>query len=163
MSLISYEDVRPWVNSIRAKVSSREMPPWGADPHYGTFRDDRSLSTTQIETIVKWADGGAPRGRDADLPRVPSFASRWSHGDPDVVIEMPVEFAIPAEGEVPVIDFCTTAPFTQDVYVKALEVREGTPGVIHHAGVNVIDRRSRSCSRSCRAAVTRSIKAMRAS
>jgi len=140
MSLISYEDVRPWAKSIRAKVASREMPPWGADPHYGTFKDDRSLSTAQIETIVTWADGGAPRGRDADLPRVPSFTAGWSHGEPDVVIDMPVDFAIPAEGQVPVIDFFTRAPFTQDVYVKALEVRPGTEGVIHHAGMYVIDK-----------------------
>src|SRR6478672_10469136 len=140
MSLVSYEDARPWAKSIRAKVSSREMPPWGADPHYGTFKDDRSLSAAQIDTIVKWADGGAPRGNDADLPRLPAFTPGWSHGEPDVVIDMPVEFAIPAEGEVPVIDFFTKSPFTQDVYVKALEVREGTPGVIHHAGLYVIDR-----------------------
>jgi len=140
MSLVSYEDVRPWAKAIRSKVVSREMPPWGADPHYGTFKDDRSLSAAQIATIAAWAEGGAPRGRDADLPRMPSFTAGWSHGEPDVVIDMPVEFAIPAEGEVPVIDFFTKAPFTQDVYVKALEVREGTAGVIHHAGVYVIDK-----------------------
>jgi hypothetical protein len=140
MSLVSYEDVRPWAKAIRSKVVSREMPPWGADPHYGTFKDDRSLNAAQIATIVSWADGGAPRGRDTDLPRLPSFTAGWSHGEPDVVIDMPVEFAIPAEGEVPVIDFFTKSPFTQDVYVKALEVREGTAGVIHHAGVYVIDK-----------------------
>jgi hypothetical protein len=140
MSLVSYEDVRPWAKAVRSKVVGREMPPWGADPHYGTFKDDRSLSAAQIATIAAWADGGAPRGRDADLPRMPSFTAGWSHGEPDVVIDMPVEFAIPAEGEVPVIDFFTKAPFTQDVYVKALEVREGTAGVIHHAGVYVIDK-----------------------
>ena len=123
MSLIAFEDVRPWAKAIRSKVVSREMPPWGADPHYGTFKDDRSLSAAQIATIAAWADGGAPRGRDADLPRMPSFTAGWSHGEPDVVIDMPVEFAIPAEGEVPVIDFFTKAPFTQDVYVKALEVK----------------------------------------
>ena len=137
MSLISYEDARPWAKSIRAKVVSREMPPWGADPHYGTFKDDRSLSAAQIDTIAAWADGGAPRGRDANLPRLPSFAAGWSHGEPDVVIDMPVEFAIPAEGEVPVIDFFTKTPFTQDVYVKALEVRR------RHAGRHPSRRRLR--------------------
>ena len=135
MSLISYEDVRPWAKSIRAKVANREMPPWGADPHYGTFKDDRSLSPAQIDTIAKWADAGAPSGDDADLPPVPAFAAGWSHGEPDVVIEMPVEFAIPAEGEVPVIDFFTKSPFTQDVLREgARGPAEGTPGVIHHAG-----------------------------
>src|ERR687886_395536 len=81
---------------------TREIAPWGADPHYGKFKDDRSLTAEQIETIAKWVDAGAPKGSDADLPRMPTFASGWSHGQPDVVIEMPVDFDVPAEGEVPV-------------------------------------------------------------
>jgi len=140
MSLLSYEDVRPWAKSIRAKVSSREMPPWGADPRFGRFKDDRSLSVAAIDTIAKWVDAGAPRGSAADLPPVPKAADGWSHGEPDIVIDMPVDFAIPAEGEVPITDFFVKAPFTHDVYVKALEVRPGTAGVIHHAGLYVIDR-----------------------
>jgi len=140
MSLISYDEVRPWAKSIRKKVAGREMPPWGADPRYGKFKDDRSLTDAQIATVTAWVDAGAPRGNDRDLPAAPKFASAWSHGEPDVVIEMPVDFAIPAEGEVPVIDFFTRAPFDRDVYVKALEVRPGTEGVIHHAGLYVIDK-----------------------
>src|SRR4029453_17041626 len=105
MSLLSYEDVRPWAKSIRLKVANREMPPWGADPRFGTFKDDRSLTPEQIDTIAKWVDAGAPKGRGAALPPAPEFASGWSHGEPDVVIEMPVDFEIPAQGQVPVIDF----------------------------------------------------------
>src|SRR5437773_7490258 len=101
MSLVSYDEVRPWAKSIRLKVANREMPPWGADPHFGTFKDDRSLTDEQITTITKWVDAGAPKGSDADLPVVPAFATGWSHGEPDVVIEMPVDFEIPAEGELP--------------------------------------------------------------
>src|SRR3989442_2336770 len=140
MSLISYGDVRPWEKSIGLKVASREMPPWGADPRFGKFKDDRSLSADEIETIARWVDAGAPKGRDADLPSVPTFATGWSHGQPDVIIEMPVDFQIPAEGEVPVIDFFTRSPFTEDVYVKGLEVRPGTSAVVHHAGLYVIDK-----------------------
>src|SRR5207244_382725 len=125
MSLLSYQDVRPWAKAIRVKVTNREMPPWGADPHYGTWKDDRSLTDTQIDTIAKWVDAGAPKGDDKDLPPPPTFADGWSHGQPDVVIEMPVDFDIPAEGEVPVIDFFTKTPFSEDVHVKALDVRPG--------------------------------------
>ena len=53
MSLISYEEVRPWAKSIKAKVASREMPPWGADPRYGTFKDDRASAPRQIDTIAQ--------------------------------------------------------------------------------------------------------------
>jgi len=140
MSLVSYEEVRPWAKSVRLKVANREMPPWGADSRFGKFKDDRSLTPEQIETIVRWVDAGAPRGSDADLPPVPTFASGWSRGQPDVVIEMPVDFEIPAEGQVPVIDFFAKSPFTQDVFIKALEIRPGTPGVVHHAGVYVVER-----------------------
>jgi len=140
MSLLTFDDGRPWAKSIRVKVASREMPPWGADPRFGIFTDDRSLRAGQIDTIARWVDAGAPRGSDSDLPLAPTLATGWSHGEPDVVIEMPVDFEIPAEGEVPVIDFFAKSPFTQDVYVKALEVRPGTSGVVHHAGLYVIDR-----------------------
>lgn len=85
MSLIPFEDVRPWAKSIRTKVAKREMPPWGADPQYGKFKDDRSLSAAEIETITKWVDDGAPKGDAADLPQPPAFADGWSHGEPDVV------------------------------------------------------------------------------
>jgi len=140
MALLTYDDVRPWAKSIRRKVMSRETPPWGADRRYGKFVDDQSLSDAEIDTIARWVDDGAPKGDAADLPSAPVFATGWSHGEPDVVIEMPVNFDIPAEGEVLVTDFFTKSPFTQDVYVKALEIRPTTPGVVHHAGVYVVDR-----------------------
>jgi mono/diheme cytochrome c family protein len=140
MSLVKYDDVRPWARSIRAKVMNREMPPWGADPRYGKFKDDRSLTQEQIETIARWVDAGAPKGNEADLPPVPQLAAGWPRDQPDVVIEMPIDFEVPAEGEVPVIDFFARSPFTQDVYVKAIEVRPGSASVVHHAGLYVIDR-----------------------
>src|SRR5687767_7486313 len=123
MSLISYQDVRPWAKSIRNQVVSRVMPLWGASPLHGKFRDDRSLTEKQIDTIAKWVDAGAPKGNDADLPAVPKLAGGWTNGEPDIVIVMPVEFELPAEGEIPVTDFFVKAPFTEDVYVKAVEVR----------------------------------------
>src|SRR5260370_37626079 len=79
MTLTSYEDVRPWAKVIKTKVMSREMPPWGADPaHSLKMRNDRSLTQAQIDTIAAWADGGAPKGSDADLPPGPAFAEGWT-------------------------------------------------------------------------------------
>jgi hypothetical protein len=75
MTLLSYQDVRPWAKIIKSKVLAREMPPWGAEPEHSLkMRNDRSLSTKQIDTIVAWVDGGAPKGKDADLPPAPKFA-----------------------------------------------------------------------------------------
>ena len=140
MPLIAYQEVRPWAKAIKTQVTTRVMPPWGADPQHGRFRNDRSLSDAEIATIASWVDAGAPKGNDADLPAVPSFTSGWSGGQPDVVVEMPVDFDIPAEGQVDVTDFYVKAPFTQDAFIKALEVRPGVPEAVHHAGVYVVEK-----------------------
>src|SRR5262247_1363423 len=85
MSLLSYKEVRPWAKSIRETVVKRQMPPWLADPHYGKFANDRSLSQQQIDTIVAWVDGGAKEGDPKDLPPAPKFDdSGWHIGKPDV-------------------------------------------------------------------------------
>src|SRR5260221_13695271 len=71
MSLLTYEEARPWARSIKQKVTSREMPPWYIDRHIGItkFKDDPSLTDSEIATIVKWVDGGAPAGSMADMPK----------------------------------------------------------------------------------------------
>jgi hypothetical protein len=61
MSLLTYEEARPWARNIKTKVESRQMPPWFADPQYGHFLNDRSLKKSEIDTIVKWVDAGALR------------------------------------------------------------------------------------------------------
>src|SRR5262245_22107245 len=141
MSLLSYEDVRPWARAIKSKVASREMPPWGADPDQGLkMRNDPSLSKAQIDTIAAWVDAGAPRGNDADLPPAPRFAEGWTVGrEPDLVLEMPVEFDIPAEGELGVQMFYSKIPFEEDRFAEVLELRPGNRGVVHHAGLFVVD------------------------
>jgi len=68
MSLITYEDARPWAKAIRDEVSSRRMPPWGAVAGIGDFAGDPSLSTPEIDMLVAWVEGGAPEGDPAYLP-----------------------------------------------------------------------------------------------
>ena len=141
MSLLSYEDVRPWAKAIKTKVVSREMPPWGADSEHSLkMRNDPSLSNAQIGTIVAWVDGGAPKGDAADLPPAPKFATGWTKGsEPDYVLEMPVEYDIPAEGELGVQMFYSPIPFTEDRFAETLELRPGNRAVVHHAGLFVVD------------------------
>ena len=103
MSLTSYTDARPWARAIKEKVVNREMPPWHAGPESSlTFRNDRSLSQAQIDTIAAWADAGAPEGNAIDTPAVPEYSDGWlirGLGDPDVVISMPFERQVPPAGE----------------------------------------------------------------
>ena len=73
MSLITYEEARPWAKAIRDEVAERRMPPWGAVKGFGQFRNDESLADPEIEMLVLWVEGGAPKGDDIYLPRVPLF------------------------------------------------------------------------------------------
>src|SRR3954466_4657389 len=67
MSLVTFDDARPWARAIKQRVVSRTRPPWGADPAHGTFKNDPRLSQREIDTIVKWVDDGAAKGDDTDL------------------------------------------------------------------------------------------------
>src|SRR3954449_7259428 len=101
MSLTTFDEARPWARSIKQRVVSGAMPPWGADTPHGMFRNDPRLSQTEIDTIAAWVDGGAPKGNDKDLPAAPTFAEGWSIGKPDAVFTMDEEFTIPASGTIP--------------------------------------------------------------
>ena len=137
MSLLTYTDARPWARSIKAKVESREMPPWFADDRYGSFRNARVLSTEDLETIAAWADAGAPQG-DGPVPAPPDFIDGW-HAfmgrEPDAVIEMPIEFEVPAEGEIPNFTMWGENPFTEDKFIEAVELRPSNRAVTHHSSV----------------------------
>ena len=135
MSLLSYETARPWARSIKRRVVAREMPPWFADPQYGHYSNDRRLTPPEIDTIVAWVDGGAPKGLEADMPPAPTFAKGWRHPEglpPDAIIEMPVEFKAPGTGEIPMTTFYTPVPFAEDKFVEATQTRPGNYAFVHH-------------------------------
>ena len=140
MSLLTYEQARPWARAMRLRVMTREMPPWGADPRYGMFTNDRSLTQMEIETIAAWAEGGAPKGDDAHMPSPPStLAEGWHYGEPDSVIEMVQEYHVPAEGEMPNLWFYAPVPFNEDRFVRLIEWRPGNRSVVHHGNASVGD------------------------
>ena len=139
MSLITYREVRPWAASIRDKVSSRVMPPWHADPQHGAFRNDRSLTASEVDTIVRWANAGSPEGNTSDLPKAPQFAEGWQIGKPDMVFEMATEFEIPARGTIEYQYFEVPTNFTQDMWLQAGEARAGDRAHVHHIIVSAIE------------------------
>jgi hypothetical protein len=83
MSLLTYDDARPWARAIKQKVSARQMPPWGADPTVAKYANDVSLKQAEIDIISAWVDGGSLEGNRMDLPAPPQFAEGWSIGKPD--------------------------------------------------------------------------------
>lgn len=152
MSLMTYKEVRPWARSIREKVTTREMPPWHPDAHYGKWENDRRLSQKDIDSIVNWIDGGAKEGNPKDLPPLPKLASGWQIGEPDLVFQMPAEFTVPAEGSVPYQYFPVPTNFKEDRYIEALEARAGNLSVVHHIVIYVREPGEPARERGARAA-----------
>lgn len=137
--LLSYETARPWAKSIKEKVLSRQMPPWGADPNASMkFRNDPRLSQRDIDTLAAWVNSGAPKGNDRDLPPLPEFPQGWLHPSgvpPDIVLSSPDEIQIPARGEIPYIRYLVKVPFAEDKWVAAAQVRPGNRAVVHHMAI----------------------------
>ena len=131
-SALSYKDVRPWAKSIQEHVANRTMPPWHADPHFGSFKNDRRLSQKEIDTIVAWVANGAPEGNAKDLPPAPSFVEGWGIGTPEVVVSMKQPYSVEATGPDEYQYFELDPGFTEDKYVRAVEARPGNRKVVHH-------------------------------
>ncbi len=139
MSLLTYEDARPWARSIKTRVASREMPPWHLDRNVGIqqFKNNPSLSDAEIATIVAWVDGGTARGNPADMPPPPQFAegSEWLIGKPDLVVRFPA-YTLPATGPDVFPSLTASLGLTEDRYIKAIQTRpinDKSRRVVHHS------------------------------
>ena len=139
MSLITYADARPWARAVKTKVLAREMPPWGADSSVRAYKNDASLTQTEIDTIAAWVDGGAPEGNAVDLPEVPQFAEGWSIGEPDLIFSMVKPFEVPADGTVPYSYVTVPTNLQEDIWISAHEFRPGDRRVIHHVIPSVLE------------------------
>jgi hypothetical protein len=144
MSLVTYESTRPWVRSIKTRVAARQMPPWHIDKTVGIqqFKNDRSLSDEQIDTIVRWVDAGAPKGDPKDMPSPKQWPdeSVWNFaqelgGPPDLIIKSP-PYKMGARAQdawyKPLVDMGITEPR----WVRAIEIRPSTVKgrrITHHA------------------------------
>ena len=131
MSLVTYEDARPWAKSIKAAVASRKMPPWFADPQFGHFSNDARLSDSELKTIQAWADGGALEGNARDLPPAPKFVDGWAMGKPDQVIDIGEDHEV-TPGEDAYEHFVVPTNFKEGKWVRAAEIRPGNRQVLHH-------------------------------
>ena len=132
MSLLTYQEARPWARSIREKVVTKQMPPWHADPHYGEFLNDRRMTPQEIDTIAAWVDQGAKEGDPKDLSPAPAATEGWHIGKPDVVLSMQEDFAFDPSGPDEYRYFKIPTDFKQDVYVQAAEAQPGNRKIVHH-------------------------------
>lgn|SRR5215469_6852112 len=134
MSLMSYQDTRPWAKAIKAAVATKKMPPWFAE--LGHFANAPTLSQADVKILSEWADNGAPEGNVKDAPPPIRFQDGWNV-KPDMVVEMPKEFHVPATGTINYQDFLVKVNFPEDTWVAAAEMRPGNSKVLHHGRVIV--------------------------
>jgi len=143
MSLLTYEEVRPWARAIRDKTAQREMPPWFIERNVGVrrFKEDASLSDEEIATIGRWVDVGAPRGNSADAPPPIELASLndWRIGTPEWIVELPQEQVVGAVDADRWLDIWADSRFTEDRYIKAVETKPSPGGhrVVHHVATSM--------------------------
>ena len=144
MSLITYQEARPWARSIRERVSTRQMPPWHIDKSVGVqkFKNDISLSDAQIDTIVRWVDSGAPLGNPNDMPKPKPLLTdnEWQAvkdglGPPDLVVRSS-EYTMPAQHQDVWYRPMSDIPITEPRWVRMVEIRptnEQGRKIIHHS------------------------------
>ena len=139
MSLLNYQEVRPWARSIKNKVETRTMPPWHLDRRIGIqeFKNDPSLTDEQIATIVTWVDNGAPQGNPADTPTPPEFApaDAWQIGEPDLVVRFP-DYTVPEAGPDLFGNMFAEFDLQEDRYITSIQTRpigDRSRQVVHHA------------------------------
>jgi hypothetical protein len=144
MSLITFQDARPWARAIKERVVARQMPPWHIDQSVGVqhFKNDMSLSDAQIATIVRWVDSGAPQGDPKDLPppRPLVTDNEWQgvkdgFGPPDLVIRSS-EYTMPAKHQDVWYRPMSDLPLTEPRWAKMVEIRPTTlkgRRIVHHS------------------------------
>jgi hypothetical protein len=131
-SLLDYDSAAPKLRKIKGMVASGRMPPWQAEGPRGMFRNDRRLTAEEKDLIIRWIDSGAKPGDPRNLPPRPTYQSGWSVGTPDLVVQMPDEFTVPASGTIEYQYFEAPTNLTEEKWVQAIEIMPGSREVVHH-------------------------------
>ncbi len=130
--LISYEDAAKRAQQLARVAERRLMPPWNPAQIHGEFQQQRTLSDAQIETLKRWASTGRVAGDPKDLPIVPQFDSGWRMGSPDLIVEMPDTFEVPADGPDIYQNFVIPVDVPEDKMVAGIQFVPGNASVVHH-------------------------------
>jgi hypothetical protein len=131
-SLLSYEDVKRKAKTIGRATSSHIMPPWKAEPASYAYRDERRLTEQQIAVIKDWVTAGTPEGKASEKPAPPTFASGWQLGEPDLIVEMPKAFHVPADGPDIYRNIPVALGLTEDKWITAIDMKPSARAVVHH-------------------------------
>jgi uncharacterized protein (TIGR03437 family) len=132
LPLMSYDDVRRRGSLVAQTVRTRYMPPWKPEPGWAAYRDERRLTPDQMSLIDRWVADGMPRGDLSKEPSLPNFADDWLLGKPDLILEMPAGYRVPADGPDIYRNFVLPTGLTEDRWVTAIELKPSARAVVHH-------------------------------
>ena len=135
-SLLDYRDVSKRAKQIARVTGEKIMPPWKAEPGFGEFANDRHLTPEQIALFKEWSAANTPEGKSAYLSPIPQFPDTWSLGKPDIVLEPDEDYELSPEGSDIYRCFVIPSNFTEDHFIRALEVQPGNRKVVHHVIVH---------------------------
>jgi hypothetical protein len=138
MSLITYDQVRPWAAAIKEAIVLRQMPPWSAVAPPGHFSNDWRLSDDQIDTIRRWVELRAPAGDPGQAPAGRELTEGWQMGKPDLVLQLPTAQHIPGNGEDLWKYILFEKVFAEDTWIRGLQIRPGNRKVVHHSNIAVV-------------------------
>ncbi len=135
MSLVTYEEVRPWAKSIQKEVAARSMPPFHAAGPIGRYLEDWRLTDEQVDLVVRWVSGGARRGNEDDAPPPEEWKDTgWQSGEPDLVITFD-EVQVDGTGKDGLAILFSDYAFPSDTWIRSIEYRPSSRKHVHHAGL----------------------------
>lgn len=136
MSLATYEEARPWAKAIKEEILEHRMPPWRAVKGYGEFANAPKLTQREIDLMVNWVEGGAPKGDDKDFPAGPIYSNEWPLGKPDLILKPEVASEIAGDAD----EYRTLtldANLKEDRWLAAIDLQPGNGAVVHCATLSV--------------------------
>ena len=140
MSLLTFDDARPWAESIRQELTAGHMPPWFGDPGFAGLRDPHKLSPRDLDVVLTWVTGGTPRG-PANLPgdstKTPAVRNVWRRGRPSATLQMPAAFNLPAGKSEDTQEFVLETARDRERFIAAADLLPGTPAIVHDAVIFV--------------------------
>ena len=138
MSLVTYEEARPWARAIKERVSRREMPPFHATGALGRYVGDPRLTDGEVATISDWVDSGSPRGDAKDAPAPRQWKNDWTLGTPDIIVKAKQPYTVKAGEKDQYVFFMFDYVFPEDTWISSIETRPGNPRAVHHANTHLV-------------------------
>jgi hypothetical protein len=138
MSLVKYEETRPWAKAIKEKSIKREMPPFHATGAVGRYHNDPRLTDAEIATISKWVDSGAVKGEAKDMPAPRAWKTSWKNGEPDVIVKVQKPYTVKPGQKDQYVFFVFDYVFPEETWIRSVDTRPGNLKAVHHANTHLV-------------------------